>query len=337
LDMHIHRAIVSAKMSRLHDVAADLEAALAISGESAEAHYRKGVNCFKLQDFASAAGALQRAVALDPKHRQSKMWLRKANAELEAAGVSVDGEVIMAADAQPAAAIAAGTQAAAVEASGAVAEDTSASCPANMTPALMKLKHEWYQTATNVVLVIFVKKLDKSKVDVSFSSRSVDMTFELPTGETGAVFQCSLDLFEAIDTPNCKYAVLSTKLEISMTKQAQDVRWASLEGSADGAAMASGSSSSAPAYPSSSKTKRDWTKIDKEAQEELDEEKEEGDAALNKLFKDIYGRADEETRRAMNKSFQTSGGTVLSTNWGEVSKKDYEEEREAPKGMEWKK
>jgi suppressor of G2 allele of SKP1 len=29
----------------------------------------------------------------------------------------------------------------------------------------------------------------------------------------------------------------------------------------------------------------------------------------------------------MNKSFQTSGGTVLSTNWGEVKKKDYEAER----------
>lgn len=36
---------------------------------------------------------------------------------------------------------------------------------------------------------------------------------------------------------------------------------------------------------------------------------------------------DPETRRAMNKSFQTSGGTVLSTNWGEVKKKDYEAER----------
>jgi suppressor of G2 allele of SKP1 len=38
----------------------------------------------------------------------------------------------------------------------------------------------------------------------------------------------------------------------------------------------------------------------------------------------------------MNKSMQTSGGTVLSTNWGEVKEKDYEKERTAPDGMEWK-
>jgi len=38
----------------------------------------------------------------------------------------------------------------------------------------------------------------------------------------------------------------------------------------------------------------------------------------------------------MNKSFQTSGGTVLSTNWSEVSKANYEEDKKAPKGMEWK-
>lgn len=38
----------------------------------------------------------------------------------------------------------------------------------------------------------------------------------------------------------------------------------------------------------------------------------------------------------MNKSFQTSGGTVLSTNWDEVAKADYEKERQAPSGMEWR-
>ena len=81
---------------------------------------------------------------------------------------------------------------------------------------------------------------------------------------------------------------------------------------------------------------RDWDKIERDIVEDEKNEKVEGDEAMNKLFKQIYAGAGEETQRAMIKSFQTSGGTCLSTNWDEVKDKDYEKERTAPKGVEWK-
>lgn len=62
-----------------------------------------------------------------------------------------------------------------------------------------------------------------------------------------------------------------------------------------------------------------WSSVFQEKEEKLD-----GDAALNKFFQEIYADADEDTRRAMKKSFvRLSDTTCLlimihdmdNTNW----------------------
>lgn len=167
---------------------------------------------------------------------------------------------------------------------------------------------------------IFIKNARKEDVAVDLQPKSLNVAIKNQGSSAGSEVQVDFDLADAIVPSESKYEVLATKIEIKMKKE-KVARWKSLEDAGDGPAVqawdvsSNSTSSSAKLYPSS-KGDKNWDKIGSEEPED----KLEGDAALNKVFKDIYGGASEDQRRAMMKSFYESGGTVLSTNWDEVGK-----------------
>ena len=218
----------------------------------------------------------------------------------------------------------------------------TSSTATNAMPA-PKIKHDWYQTETHVVVEVRIKGLNPAEVKVTPEVTTLSVTAKLPDG-SGSEYSLELDLAHPIVPEKCTHKVMSTKLEVKLAKR-DGIRWPQLEGDGSDplapAAVVSGSSASGsggsaanpPKYPSSSG--KDWNKITTEIEKELAEEKEEGEAALNAMFQKIYADADDDTKKAMNKSFSESGGTVLSTNWKDIGKA--KTEVKPPDGMEYKK
>lgn len=230
-----------------------------------------------------------------------------------------------------------------------VSKKSAASTESQEKPQI-DLKFDWYQNMTHTFVAYKVRRggdaLSKGRLKVDITKDSVDLE-DKETGEILATVELSNNVIPAESSFTCH----PKTIEIKLKKEVENANWVSLEKTtATSAASSSGVSAvkAIPAantgpppshFPSSSKKKKNWDALEKEFDKEMDGEKPEGDQALNGLFKQIYERSDEATRRAMIKSYQTSGGTVLSTNWGEVADKDYEgqDRPSAPDGQKWAK
>jgi suppressor of G2 allele of SKP1 len=157
-------------------------------------------------------------------------------------------------------------------------------------------------------------------------------------------------LYDEVNPAESSFSILSTKIEVKLAKGTSGRKWADLEAPEPSPAAGAGDSgptgvmpeakTEQPSYPTSSKTgPKDWDKVAKEltsrpkkkssadkgkdaegGEEQEFESDDEGDDPVNHFFKKLYKDADEDTRRAMMKSYVESNGTALSTNWKEVGK-----------------
>ena len=198
----------------------------------------------------------------------------------------------------------------------------------------LKVIYNWIQTGSVITLDI-TSNHNLNAYDIKINKKSIEF-IDKKEGKT----KYTINLTNGIipEKSSCKITS-SMKCKLDLQKEVENFNWVNLEVNKDDNSLNSQKDKVVHGYyPSSSKVKKDWSQLDKEIDEqEKEDASKDGNEGMWRLFRDIYAKGNEETRRAMIKSFQTSGGTVLSTNWNEVKDKDYEgkDRPEAPKGQEW--
>uniref|UniRef100_A0A7S3Z368 Uncharacterized protein n=1 Tax=Lotharella globosa TaxID=91324 RepID=A0A7S3Z368_9EUKA len=356
---YLHRAAAQIQLKNYTQALADAETALKIAPTNTTGRLRKGVALFHLSRFSAAKAAFQDAKRMG--HKSVDLWIRKCEAELK--GGKASGEVKMTPAPLPSAASNQSTPSVprTLAAAGSSSSSSKKEAKANATPSpsmsssapsapssnISKYRMGWYQSARTVSITLYAKGLSNEQVKVVFQPSTVLVQISEQPGRPP--WKREFNLAAGIDVGNSKYRLSQFKLEMTLRK-ATDFDWPELERAVSKPQQqkkhpkthqppnhpqpTSSAPNTNPSRKSPYTSGTDWNAVEKKIEDELREEKPEGEAALHALFQKIYANADEATRRAMNKSYQTSNGTVLSTNWGEVAKKDYEKDRQAPAGQE---
>lgn len=148
---------------------------------------------------------------------------------------------------------------------------------------LVDPKYDWYQNATHIFVSMRVKKGDlRQSLEVCFGMERLQV-------ENCGHEVLSIKLSNPITTAQSTYNCGLKKIEFKLKKASENFNWPSLEAVAGqqqaAQPVAPPTNAPLPSYPSSSKQKKNWDKVDAEVSKELSKDKPEGDAALNDLFK----------------------------------------------------
>ncbi|KAJ1664798.1 Cochaperone protein [Coemansia sp. RSA 1646] len=291
-DYYLKRALVRRKLENTDGAAKDARKAADLTADKTEflrqyfkALHLHGKWSYELKQYDDAAESLRKAALINPTHEEVKDLLDKT-------------EPLTTPKPEPVASV--------------PAKEPSIEAAAEVVPKRPQVRHEWYQNDDFVIIEVFIKRVQKDAASIEFDTKSVSVSVKMPTGsENNFEFE---PLMHDIVPSESVYEVLSTKIEIRMKKASAGQKWDHLEESEAQQIAKSNKLSSL----GTSRQGISWDSIAADAEKETKVKP--SDQGVNQLFQSIFKDADDDTRRAMMKSYVESNGTALSTDWKSVSK-----------------
>jgi suppressor of G2 allele of SKP1 len=342
---YIGRATAYQRTSKYAESLSDAELAVVLAKKRGsrelikDAQFRRAVALFHLGKYADAEFLLKIVKGLDEKDKMLPIWESKVATKLKDVPEDDEKRRVNIKETPDVEMPSAPVSTAPPKAEAPAPAPAQAPKPVAPTPK-DKIKTDWYQSPDTVTLTIMAKGAPKDKVSVEFEERAVSVSF--PVVDSSEYSYNADPLYEKIDPSQSKYRITPTKIEITMRKATTGMKWHDLEHpdgnitttqAPDASLPVRTSKDTAPAYPTSSKSgAKNWDKVVVNVLDDKDEI--EGDETSH-FFKQLYSGATPEQQRAMMKSYQESGGTVLSTDWSNVGNKTVVPE--PPEGMEAKK
>jgi len=305
----LKRSICYFKLENFTESLSDANSTIKFQPKNPKGYMRKGMAAFELQEFETAKAAFEQGQILEPGNSSWRTWLRKCEAEIGIENPPTEKSTSINTQKLP------------------TPMEVSPPNPTitpTATPLPPKIRHEWYQTNSHVIVAIFAKNIKKEQTTIDIREKAVSATIKLNNSND---YQLDLDLCDKVIPQECVVEFMSTKIEIKLKKLSQ-YKWKDLEDKGDtGAKVFLETVDTTSSVP---KPKKNWDKIvnDVAGTEPLDDTD-----GLNKVFQDIFANGTEDQKKAMQKSFLESGGTVLSTNWDEVGKAPVKVS--PPEGMEY--
>ncbi|GAB65905.1 SGS domain containing protein, partial [Plasmodium cynomolgi strain B] len=178
------------------------------------------------------------------------------------------------------------------------------------------IRHDWSQTADRVFVTLYKKGLRENDCLHYVEEGRLSVMIKMDADE---MYLLEKRLFSKIIPNRTSVSVTPMKIEVTLEKLQPDVEWPQLEEREKDKVNGLAKSKENLLNPFSGKSTHEWDKLTKS----IKDEEEEG--SIDTFFRKIYNEGDDDTKRAMIKSFQTSRGTILSTNWKDVQHKNYEQ------------